>query len=387
MRRERRRGVASAIRRTSRRTSSTSSALRSAKAVVPSRSVPDATARVPSRSGPSSPPADGAAEPSGAGASSGRPCGGCPGRGGRTRGSDPMAGGAVGSPRLSAGSEPRVRPPRPGQPPQGRPLDAPAPDGSAAPSAGGEDGPEREGTLAVASGTERLGTTAFADLSADEVDEVRRLVRRIALATPLRRSRRTTPTRRSGARVDLRRTLRAAQRSGGDPVRLLHREPRLRARRLVLLCDVSASMEPYTRVFLSLLQGAVSGVHAEAFVFSTRLTRRTRHLAGRDPDLALAAAAAAAPDWGCVRDHRPRRPACSVPRRARPAPGWPAAAVGSALSDGWAQDEPADVAAQMARRLHRLAHRVVWVNPRKAAPASPRWSGAWRRHCRTATPS
>ncbi len=262
------------------------------------------------------------------------------------------------------GSEPRVRPARPGPPPTGRPFDAPAPDGSASPSAGGEDGPEREGTLAVASGTERLAQTSFADLDPAEIDEVRRLVHRIALATPVRRSRRTSPTSRSGERLDLRRTLRAAQRSGGDPVRLLHRRRRARPRRLVLLCDVSASMEPYTRVFLSLLQGAVSGVHAEAFVFSTRLTRLTRQLAVRDPDRALALAAETAPDWaGGTRlagslqrflDEHGRR-------------GLARGAVVVVLSDGWAQDEPAEVAAQMAR-LQRLAYRVVWVNPRKAAP-------------------
>jgi uncharacterized protein with von Willebrand factor type A (vWA) domain len=123
-------------------------------------------------------------------------------------------------------------------------------------------------------------------------------------------------------------------------------------------------MEPYTRVFLTLLQAAVAGARAEAFVFATRLTRLTRQLAVRDPDQALARAAAASPDWAggtrladgvtrFVADHGRR--------------GLARGAVVVVLSDGWAQDDPEDVRAAMAR-LRRLAHRIVWVNPRRAAP-------------------
>jgi hypothetical protein len=216
--------------------------------------------------------------------------------------------------------------------------------------------------LAVASTEERLGETAFAVLTDDELAEVRHLVRRIVLATPERRTRRT---RRGGAeQLDLRRTIRAAQRSGGDVVRLVSRRRRHRPRRLVLLCDVSGSMEPYTRVFLTLLQGAVSEGAAEAFVFSTGVTRLTRQLAGRDADAALARAAAVSSGWsGGTRlagsltaflDAFGRR-------------GMARGAVVVVLSDGWATDDPDDVAAAMSR-LRRLAYRIVWVNPRKAAP-------------------
>lgn len=161
----------------------------------------------------------------------------------------------------------------------------------------------------------------------------------------------------------MRRTLRAAQRTAGDPIRLVHRRRRSRPRRLVLLCDVSGSMEPYTRVFLSLLQGAVTGARAEAFVFSTRLTRLTRQLAVRDPDQALAKAAAAAPDWsgGTRLADSLRRFLDNYGRR-----GLARGSVVVVLSDGWAQDDPELVAAQMSR-LRRLAFRIVWVNPRKAA--------------------
>ncbi len=221
---------------------------------------------------------------------------------------------------------------------------------------------EREGVLAIAGTEERLGDTSFAELTDDEVAEMRRLIRRIVLATPLRRTRRTRRTHRVED-IDVRRTLRRAQRTGGDPVRAVYRTRRRRPRRLVLLCDVSGSMEPYTRVFLSLLHGAVAGAAAEAFVFSTQLTRLTRALASRDPDQALTRAAAAAPDWSggtrlaeCLRvfvtDHGRR--------------GVARGALVVILSDGWATDDPDDVALQMAR-LRRLAYRIVWVNPRKAA--------------------
>lgn len=257
------------------------------------------------------------------------------------------------------GGEPRTRPTAPDDRP-GRPGEP----GASAGAPGGTGGAEREVLLAAASPEERLRHTSFAELDPAELAGVRELVRRLVLVTPVRRSRRLRATRRSGDRLELRRTVRAAQRSGGDPARLVHAVRRTAPRRLVLLCDVSGSMEPYTRVYLTLLQGAVAGARAEAFVFSTRLTRLTRRLAGRDPDAALARAGATASGWAggtrlaeglgrFVADHGRR--------------GMARGAVVVVLSDGWATDDPEEVAGAM-RRLRRLAHRVVWVNPRSAAP-------------------
>jgi uncharacterized protein with von Willebrand factor type A (vWA) domain len=225
------------------------------------------------------------------------------------------------------------------------------------------EGGEREVVLAVASPEERLRHTSFAELTELEVAGVRQVVRRLVLATPERRSRRTRPARR-GERLDLRRTVRAAQRTGGDPARLVAGRRCTRPRRLVLLCDVSGSMEPYTRIYLSLLQGAVAGARAEAFVFATRLTRLTRQLAVRDPDTALARAGTASSDWagGTRLAEGIDRFVSEHGRR-----GLARGAVVVVLSDGWATDDPADVARAMAR-LRRLAHRIVWVNPRRAAP-------------------
>jgi uncharacterized protein with von Willebrand factor type A (vWA) domain len=262
------------------------------------------------------------------------------------------------------GSEPRIRPSAPDRRPPTESATAPDGSGLSTPGEGDGDGPARDVVLAAASAEERLRSTSFADMTDTEVAAVRQLVRRVVLSTPERTSRRRAPTRRAGERLDLRRTVRAAQRAGGDPAKLVRRRRRKRRRRLILLCDVSGSMEPYTRVFLTLLQAAVAGADAEAFVFATRLTRLTRQLAVRDPDQALARAAAASPDWagGTRLAEGIGRFVAGYGRR-----GLARGAVVLILSDGWAQDDPEEVREAMTR-LRRLAHRIVWVNPRKAAP-------------------
>lgn len=242
-----------------------------------------------------------------------------------------------------------------------------APDGLMPAAAGSDSGTDdHEGTEAILvamSREEHLHDAFFAALEPEELARIRSLVAALALATPLRPGRRDSRSHHAHDRLDMRRTVRAARRSGGYPLRLLRAAPRPRPRPLVLLCDVSASMEPYTRVFLSLMQAAVVSNRAEAFVFATRLTRLTRHLALRDPDRALERATGGAHDWaGGTRladgirifiDQHGRR-------------GVARGAVVVILSDGWAQDDPADIEHQMAR-LALLAHRIVWVNPRKAA--------------------
>ena len=269
-----------------------------------------------------------------------------PARDASTRPSDPGTRASSSFP----GAEPAVR--------QQRRIASPGRDSSAA----GRQG--REAVLAMVSAHEHLHGTSFADLSPDEVREVRRLAAALHLATPLRLSRRTRTSAHNTASLDVRATVRAARRSGTDAPKLLYSRRREQRRKLVLLCDVSGSMEPYARVFVSLLQGAVTGARAEAFVFSTRLTRLTRQLALRDPDEALARAAASAPDWasGTRIAENLRRFVDEHGRR-----GLARGAVVVVFSDGWASEDPAEVTAQMAR-LRRLAHRIVWVNPRMAAP-------------------
>ena len=123
-------------------------------------------------------------------------------------------------------------------------------------------------------------------------------------------------------------------------------------------------MEPYARAYLHLLWGAATRAHAEVFVFGTRLTRLTRALRNANPDLALERAAALMPDWsGGTRIGRAVRDFMDLYGRRGMARG----AVVLIVSDGWERDDPSLLARQMAA-LGRHAHRVVWANPRAAAP-------------------
>jgi uncharacterized protein with von Willebrand factor type A (vWA) domain len=132
---------------------------------------------------------------------------------------------------------------------------------------------------------------------------------------------------------------------------------------VVLIADVSGSMEPYARVYLHLMRGAVRALGAESFVFATRLTRLTKALAVGGPDRAYAMVAKATPDWsgGTRIGAALHRFIEDFGRR-----GMARGAVIVIVSDGWEIGEPDELAQSMAR-LHRLAHSVIWVNPRKAA--------------------
>jgi uncharacterized protein with von Willebrand factor type A (vWA) domain len=166
---------------------------------------------------------------------------------------------------------------------------------------------------------------------------------------------------------DLRATVRASLRHGGELIERRYRAPGDAPRRLVLVCDVSGSMAPYARMLLQYLQACVAArTRVEAFAFGTRLTRITRELAaggGRDPDLALARATAASVDWsggtriGAAIAELNREHGRRIGR----------GAVVVVLSDGWDRGEPEELAAEMAR-LRRCAHRVIWLNPLAADP-------------------
>lgn len=233
------------------------------------------------------------------------------------------------------------------------------------PSATAGEGPEtddRGRVLMTASVEERLRHKDFAEYTADELAAIRRLLEELRVAAPRRRARRTEGAP-SGRRLDLRRTLRRSHRTGGDPVRREYRRRRTQPRRVVLIADVSGSMEAYSRVYLQLLQGAVRGARAEAFVMATRLTRVSRMLASGHPDVALAKGAEAAPDWsGGTRIGAALKTFVDDYGRRGMARG----AVVVIISDGWERADPTTLGEQMAR-LQRLAHRIVWVNPRSAA--------------------
>ncbi|MFF7240184.1 VWA domain-containing protein [Streptomyces collinus] len=215
----------------------------------------------------------------------------------------------------------------------------------------------------VASPLDRLAERDFAQLSTEELAWLAEVMRTLVLRTPTRPSRRHRASHH-GARIDMRRTLSAGRRTGGQPLRLHRFEPRTRPRDLVVLCDISGSMEPYARAMLQLLYCAARATRAEVFTFATRLTRLTPALRRTGPDDALARAGRAAPDWSggtriadCLAEFNER-----FGRR-----GMARGAVVAIVSDGWDTGTPTDLATQMAR-LSRVAYRVIWVNPRTASP-------------------
>ncbi|MGI9005020.1 MAG: vWA domain-containing protein [Streptosporangiaceae bacterium] len=226
---------------------------------------------------------------------------------------------------------------------------------------------------------ERLASKDFADLTEAELMSVAVLMRNLTLAVPERVSRRQR-RRSGGRRIDMRATLRQARRTGGDAFRLIGRTPARRNRRLVVLCDISGSMEPYARAMLQLLYCAAGGASAEVFTFATRLTRLTPVLGRTLPGLALQRAGQTAPDWlggtkiGAAlkdfNDHYGRR-------------GMARGAVVVIISDGWETGDP-DLVRREMERLSLVAFRIVWVNPRtKSAGYQPLAGGmaaAWP-HC------
>jgi uncharacterized protein len=281
--------------------------------------------------------------------------------------SDP-AGAARGDPSASPPVQARRRP-------RGDASATSAPAATGPPAGAGARGPVVESRElpvgARASAAERLAHVRLDELDERELAVVAALVRRLAIATPLRRARRVRTARR-GDHLDVRATLRRSRRTAGDPVERLYRRRRTRARRLVALLDVSGSMAPYSRPYLLLLEGAARGAGAETFVFATRLTRVTRALREGRPRAALERAGAAAPDWAggtrigdalrAFNDRFGRR-------------GMARDAVVVVLSDGWERGDPGLVEREM-QRLSRLAYRIVWVNPRVAAQGfAPRTGG------------
>jgi uncharacterized protein with von Willebrand factor type A (vWA) domain len=191
------------------------------------------------------------------------------------------------------------------------------------------------------------------------------LMDQLRMRGSLRRSRRLQPSPRRRGQPDPRRTMRAALRSGGEPVRRMHLEQSTRPRRIVLLCDVSGSMESYGRELMRFLHVAVVGRGSvEAFALGTRLTRLTRQLSSHDADAALSSATAAVADWsGGTRLGEGLR-AFNDRFGVR---GMARGAIVVVMSDGWDRGDPEILAGEMAR-LRRVAYRVVWVNPLKASP-------------------
>jgi hypothetical protein len=231
--------------------------------------------------------------------------------------------------------------------------------------AGEGEAPEGDASIRiVASAVEVLREKSFADLSLEERARVERLVRELAVRVPTRKTRRLRPSP-TGGRFDLRRTLRRSIRTHGEPFHRAWRERGTKSRPLVLILDVSGSMAPYARALMQFAYAAMAaGRTVEVFCFGTRLTRVTRTLRTKDPDRALHEVGRLVADW-----EGGTRIGASVKELLD---GWSqrAALRGAVVvlcSDGLERGDPAMLQTQM-RRLRRLVHRVVWVNPLKGSP-------------------
>jgi hypothetical protein len=223
---------------------------------------------------------------------------------------------------------------------------------------------EAEADMGLASAVEMLKDKSFSRCSREELSQLAELMERIELSVPRRRTRRRE-TARAGT-PDLRRTLRRSFRTGGEPLERAWRRRRKRPRRLVLLLDVSGSMDAYSRALVMFAHAALrSDRRWEAFCFGTRLTRVTRQLEGADADAALARAAAEVVDWdGGTRIGESLKRFLDEYGHSGLARG----AVVVLCSDGLEVADP-DVLAEQMARLHRLAYRVVWLNPLQEDPA------------------
>jgi uncharacterized protein len=226
----------------------------------------------------------------------------------------------------------------------------------------GDDDREDDAILGwMASDVEALKHKAFTACTPEELAALRRIMARIRLTPPRRRTRRTAAAR-TGTRPDPRRTVRESMRMHGEPARLYWRRRKVRPRPLILILDISGSMADYSRSLLQFAHSAKrSAARVEVFCFGTRLTRVTGAMDCRRPDEALERAAQAAFDWdggtrigdsldAFVRDWA-RRGLCR-------------GGIVVICSDGLDRGDPAVLAAAM-ERLGRLSHRLVWLNPHK----------------------
>jgi hypothetical protein len=230
------------------------------------------------------------------------------------------------------------------------------------------DGPGDDVLAVRYSAVEILRHQDLSALTAAEWAEAQRLISALGIAAETRPSRRTRPSRhRSGGHPDVRATMRRNMRTGGVPIRRSWRAPVDRPRRLVLLLDVSGSMEPYARGLARFAHAAVAARRAgrvEVFTMGTRLTRVTRELTGRDPDAALLSAARSVSDWSGGTRLGDTLQEFNDDWGVR---GLARGAIVVICSDGWDRGDPDLIGSEM-RRLARVARRVVWVNPLKASP-------------------
>lgn len=223
----------------------------------------------------------------------------------------------------------------------------------------GEDAPgQRIEPIRTYSSQELLRRKDFGAFTREDIEEAKRLMRQMPWRLEERETRRHA--RGSGEFLDLRTTIRQNLKYGGEIIELARKQSKWKPRQLVVLCDISGSMESYSRIllqFIHVLRGSYQNV--ESFVFSTRLTRITRQLETRDVEAALRQVANSVVDWsGGTRIGDALKSFNFVWGRRVLRPG----AVVLIISDGWDRGEPALMTREMAR-LKRNAFRIIWLNP------------------------
>ena len=256
----------------------------------------------------------------------------------------------------SLGEERRYRKPEVGPPPAG------ADPGSTEAGEGGEPGDSIDLTRTY-SAREVLRAKDFADFSSSEVADARRMMSELYWDLGKRRTRRLHPG--DGASLDLRRTLRRNVKYGGEFLELATQRRKERVRPLVLICDVSGSMEQYTRMLLHFIHSIARGPQQiEAFLFATRLTRITRFLNHRSIDQAVNEVSRAVPDWAGGTRIGQAIKTFNFQWLRRVGSGGPVVLV---ISDGWDRGEPELLGREMSR-LQRSCHRLIWLNPLLGSP-------------------
>jgi hypothetical protein len=225
-----------------------------------------------------------------------------------------------------------------------------------------EEGEERQQVIEVTrtySQQEVLRNKEFGELTQDEMQAVKRFMAHMIWELGQRRTRRQRPGQ--GPRFDLRRSLRRNLRYGGEQLEWPRRQAKSKPRPLIIVADISGSMERYTRLLLHFIYGLAKGLtqQVEAFVFSTRLTRITRQVRGRELDLALREVSQSVHDWAGGTRIGDSLKAFNF--------DWGRRVLGRGaivllISDGWDRGEPALLTAELGR-LQRSTHRLIWLNP------------------------
>ncbi len=246
-----------------------------------------------------------------------------------------------------------------------KPQVAPPPGGESEKEGGAGDGDasDKVDLTRTYSAREVLREKDFSEFTPSEINQSRRMMTQLTWNMGFRRTRRFVPG--PGRKLDLRKTLRLNLKYGGEPMELAHLTQKDKLRPLVLICDISGSMERYTRMllhFIHTISGEVEKV--EAFLFATRLTRITRYLHYRGVDQTVSEVAKAVPDWAGGTQIGQALKTFNFQWLRRVLSGG---AVVMIISDGWDRGEP-ELLAQEAARLQRSCHRLIWLNPLLGSP-------------------